>query len=73
MLTNDQSDECFLPAKNSHVRMRNKIKTNRDKSSICHMTYFYGKKLYILLALLYLSKAKNRISLPYSKKKLWPF
>ena len=34
VLTNDQSDECFLPAENSHMRMRNKIKTNRDKSSI---------------------------------------
>ena len=34
MLTNDQSNECFLPAENLHMRMRNKIKTNRDKSSI---------------------------------------
>ena len=30
----DQSDECFMPAKNSHMRMHNKIKTNHDKSSI---------------------------------------
>ena len=32
VVTNDQSDECFLLAKNSH--MRNKIKTNREKSCI---------------------------------------
>ena len=34
-----QSDECFLPAEKSHMRMRNKIKTNRDKSSI-HLQSF---------------------------------
>ena len=39
----DQSDECFLPAENSHMRMRNKIKTNRDKSSIPQLRYYYDK------------------------------
>ena len=34
VLTNDQSNQCFLPAKNSQMRMCNKIKTNPDKSSI---------------------------------------
>ena len=34
-----QSDEYFLPAENSHMRMRNKIKTNHDKSSI-HLQSF---------------------------------
>ena len=47
MLTNDQSDECFMPAKNSHMRMRNKIKTNRDKSSIpdVYRCVYYLKQL----------------------------
>ena len=35
-----------------------------------HDKHYYGKKLYILLALhsIYQSKSKNRINLPYSKK-----
>ena len=43
----DQSDECFMPAKNSHMRMRNKIKTNHDKSSIpdCYWCVYYLKQV----------------------------
>ena len=62
-----QSDECFLPAENSHMhmRMRNKIKTNCDKSSIditkiaikyfsARLDFFKERRLFCLTVYLWL-------------------
>ena len=37
---NKNINKRFLPAENSHMRMRNKIKTNRDKSSTLEIETF---------------------------------
>ena len=44
----------LLPAKNSHMRMRNEIKTNRDKSSI--LNFIYNCYMNVPLALIIILK-----------------
>ena len=47
----------------------------RFGAHICHMKNIFMEKkiLHFVSFTLYLSKTRNRISLPYSKKQLWPF